>query len=106
MKILALTALVLLSISAFTQRTGSNWPHPPAAADPSVNEQPVAPATPHFRTDPVQLQREAKELLELSESLQPDMDSVVHGLLPKDTLDKLKRIEKLSKHLRGELNHR
>ena len=30
-------------------------------------------------------------------------DSVNHGLLPRDTLQKLKRIEKLSKHLRSEL---
>jgi len=51
----------------------------------------------------VELQREARELLELSQSLQPDMESVNHGILPKDTIEKLKRIEKLSKRLRGEL---
>jgi hypothetical protein len=32
------------------------------------------------------------------------MDQVSRGLLPKDTVEKLKRIEKLSKRLRGELN--
>ena len=31
------------------------------------------------------------------------MESVNHGILPKDAIEKLKRIEKLSKHLRGEL---
>jgi len=31
------------------------------------------------------------------------MESVNHGILPKDTIEKLKRIEKLSKRLRGEL---
>src|SRR2546428_91899 len=51
----------------------------------------------------IEMQREAKELLELSQSLQPDMESVNHGILPKDTIEKLKRIEKLSKRLRGEL---
>jgi hypothetical protein len=63
------------------------------------------PTAPHLKTraDPLELQREAKELLELSQSLQPDMESVNHGILPKDTIEKLKRIEKLSKRLRGEL---
>jgi hypothetical protein len=56
------------------------------------------------RLDPDRLQREAKELLELSQSLQPDMQHLKQGLLPKNTLDKLKRIENLSKHLRGELH--
>jgi len=55
------------------------------------------------KLDPIQLQREARELLELSQSLQPDIESVNRGVLPKDTLDKLKRIQKVAKHLRGEL---
>jgi hypothetical protein len=55
------------------------------------------------RIDPDRLQREAKELLELSQALQPDMQHVKQGLLPKDTVQKLKRIENLSKHLRDEL---
>jgi hypothetical protein len=55
------------------------------------------------RVDPNRLQREAKELLDLSESLQTDLQRVRQGLLPKDTIEKLKRIEKLSKQLRGEL---
>ena len=59
----------------------------------------------HAGTDPVELQREAKELLELSQSLQPDMESLNHGILPKDTIEKLKRIEKLSKRLRTGLAH-
>jgi len=94
----------LLLATAFAQH-GSNWPTPPPPADRSVNVQgPAASSPTRVAADPVQLQREAKELLELSQSLQPDVASVSHGLLPKDTLDKLKRIEKLAKHLRGELN--
>ena len=41
--------------------------------------------------------------LELSQSLQGDIESVNKGLMPKDTVDKLKRIQKLAKHLKGEL---
>ena len=55
------------------------------------------------KVDPVQLQREAHELLDLSQSLQADIESVSQGLHPKDTIDKLKRIQKLAKHLRGEI---
>jgi hypothetical protein len=64
-------------------------------------EQPIAPAA--IKLDPVQLQREGQELLELSQSLQLDIESLNHGLHPKDTIDKLKRIQKLAKHLRGEI---
>lgn len=47
------------------------------------------------RIDPDQLQREGLELLELSQSLQADIDSVNRSLHPKDVVDKLKRIQKL-----------
>jgi len=49
------------------------------------------------------LQRQAQELAELSSSIPADIDRVNHGLLAKDVLQKLKRVEKLSRQLRGEL---
>ena len=82
----------------------SHWPTPPL---PAVTSAPQAkPATTHrsARIDPLQLQREANELSDLAKSLPADMDQVNHGLLPKETIEKLKRIEKLSKRMRGELN--
>ena len=92
---------LLVVVFALPQRQ-NNWPTPPPPAETHMPSS-RAPRTPTVRIDPVQLQREAKELLELSESIQPDIESVSHGLLPKDTADKLKRIEKLAKHLRGEI---
>jgi hypothetical protein len=56
-----------------------------------------------MNVDPAQLQREAHELLDLSQSLQDDIESVNQGLHPKDMIEKLKRIQKLAKHLRGEI---
>jgi len=53
--------------------------------------------------DPVSLERDARELAELSASIPADLERVNRGLLPKDVLEKLKRVEKLSKHLRSEL---
>jgi len=53
--------------------------------------------------DNLQLEREARELSDLAKSVPLDIEQVKQGLLPKDTVEKLKRIEKLAKHLRGEL---
>ena len=64
-------------------------------------EQPIA--QPKVKLDAAQLQREGQELLDLAQSLQADIDSLNHGLHPKDTVDKLKRIQKLAKNLRGEI---
>ena len=48
----------------------------------------------------VQLQKDAKELAELCASVPGDMDGVKQGLMSKDLLERLKRMEKLSKHVR------
>jgi hypothetical protein len=66
-------------------------------------EQTEAIAQSKIKLDPAELQRESRELLELSQSLQGDIESVNKGLMPKDTIDKLKRIQKVAKHLKGEL---
>jgi hypothetical protein len=71
---------------------------PPAAHVPPYSRPAPAP-----RVDPAALQREARELLELSQAVQPDIESLRRGLLSKDLVDKLKRIEKLSKRLRSEI---
>jgi hypothetical protein len=55
------------------------------------------------RASSLQLQKDAKELAGLCASVSDDMDHVRQGLLPKESLDKLKRLEKLSKRVREEL---
>jgi hypothetical protein len=55
------------------------------------------------RASNLQLQKDAKELAELCASIPADMDGVKQGLLPKDVVEKLKRVEKLSKKVRQEL---
>ena len=66
--------------------------------------QSVPFAVPKTHAHRLELQREAKQILELSQSIQPDIEDVNRGVLPKDTIEKLKRIEKLSKHLRGQMD--
>jgi hypothetical protein len=92
------TALIYAAMQTRMATRHGNVP-PAPSPDPSANPG----AEPKIKQEPAQLQREAQELLELSQSLQPDIDSLNHGLLPKDTIGKLKRIEKLSKHLRAEI---
>lgn len=55
------------------------------------------------RINGVQLEQEADELSSLAQSISVDVKSVMRGTLPKGVFEKLKRIEKLSKHLRSEL---
>jgi len=51
----------------------------------------------------VQLQKDAKDLAELCASVPVDMAGIKQGVLAKDVLEKLKRLEKLSKHVREQL---
>jgi hypothetical protein len=47
---------------------------------------------------------QAHELAMLAQTIPEDVSQVTRGTLPKDMSEKLKRIEKLSKTLRGELS--
>lgn len=95
-------ALLLCCIPALAQNRG-NFPSPPPPLAPVP--APNRPTTKVKHLDAVQMQREARELSDLAQSVPADVESVNRGLLPKDLADKLKRIEKLSKHLRGEMGH-
>jgi len=63
-------------------------------------------ATPEELRDRVakaQFQKDLQELSELCNSVPHDMDGVKQGVLSKDVIDRLKRMEKLSKHVREQL---
>jgi hypothetical protein len=51
-----------------------------------------------------QLRQEATDLSTLAASIPPAINQASHGTLPSDLPEKLKKIEKLAKHLRSELN--
>jgi len=63
----------------------------------------ATPTTAARRVDLEQLQKEADDLARTAQTIPADVASVRKGMLPKDVIEKLKQIEKLSKHLRGEL---
>jgi len=54
--------------------------------------------------DAAALRRDAEDLAKLAASVPPDIQNAGKGLLSKDLIQKLKQIEKLSKHLRSELD--
>jgi hypothetical protein len=97
--------LLGLCLSAAGQSVPPGAPIPPGygTSPPTIYLPPYPGRLPALRVDTSELQREARELLQLSQSIQPDIESLSRGLLRKDLTDKLKRIEKLSKHLRGEI---
>ena len=79
-------------------------PPPPASMDADHGK--TAPEEPKLqhRIDLVQLQREADDLARTAQTIPSDVADVRRGTLPKDIIQKLKQIEKLSKRLRSELN--
>jgi len=91
---------VFVTLAASQSRT--HFPTPP---EPMNQEQTAkAPTTSTRRIDLEQVQREADDLARTAQTIPSDVASVRKGMLPKDVIEKLKQIEKLSKHLRGELN--
>lgn len=76
--------------------------HPPAPAEAQPASNPDTSQKKRF--DSVQVGREARELSDLAKSIPLDVEHVNQGLMPKDMIEKLKRIEKLSKHLRTEVS--
>lgn len=93
--------LVLFSVKGESQRHKVIL-NPPAPAD--TQGTPTQAATQRKPFDPVQAERDARELSDLAKSIPLDVEHVNKGLMPKDMIEKLKRIEKLSKHLRSEIS--
>jgi hypothetical protein len=83
---------------------GRKFPTPPEPADRTFNRQKAQESAPRPRVDFVEMQRESRELSDLAHTVPTDMENVTRGLMPKDLIEKLKRIEKLSKHLRSEVS--
>ena len=79
-------------------------PPPPRSMDPDQGK--TGPNEPKLRRRVVMsyVQGEADDLARTAQTIPADIASVRGNTLPKDTLEKLKEIEKLSKRLRSELN--
>jgi hypothetical protein len=101
-----LTALsipvIFCMLSATAMEHRPTYPAAPIPLNSGVTTQ--VPLNGSRRIDVIQLQREADDLAKTAQSIPSDVESVRKGMLPKDVLQKLRQIEKLSKRLRSELN--
>jgi hypothetical protein len=67
-------------------------------------EKDIPPAMqPHAQLDMARLRQDADQLAKLAQTIPSDVLRIQSGMLPKDMSDKLKQIEKLSKHLRSQI---
>jgi hypothetical protein len=79
-------------------------PPPPSMDRDNGKTAPDEPKAPRRQIDLVKLQQEADDLARTAQTIPIDVAGVRQGTLPKDFIEKLRRIEKLSKQLRSELN--
>jgi len=75
----------------------------PMHPEPIQVQKHPSPDDMRARVASLQLQKDAKELAELCASVPSDLAGVNQGLLSQDVVDKLKRMEKLSKRVREQL---
>ncbi len=97
-----LIAIAFLLLASANPQTGNHhFPTPPEPLDQKSQNE--APPTLTRHIDFAQAQKEADELASLAQTVPADVASMRKGMLPKDATEKLKQIEKLSKHLRTQL---
>ena len=95
---------VLLCAVCLRAQHQTRMPPPPPSLDTPKVESKAEQTTAHLHIDFLAAQRDADELARIAQTIPPDVFSVRKGMLPKDVIGKLKQIEKLSKHLRSQLN--
>ena len=93
---------LLFTVGVVAQQPKMSPPPPPL--DPDRNTTPADQKTSRLNVDFLRMQQEADDLARTAQTIPADVISVRKGMLPKDVIEKLKRIEKLSKRLRSELN--
>jgi hypothetical protein len=97
---------VLLSASAlWAQRVRPAGQHQADNAENQFEKSIPGPAHQTQNVDVTRLKQDANELANLAQSIPPDVEQTTKGLLPKDLDQRLKRIEKLAKQLRSQINH-
>jgi hypothetical protein len=98
-----LFALLLSASAACAQHCSQTGQRQADRAEEQFEKSVPPPVHQQRSTDFVKLKDDADELVILSQSIHSGVDDVQKGMLPKDLIEKLKQLEKLSKRLRGEL---
>jgi hypothetical protein len=101
-----LFALLLSASLAWAQgaaRNGNSGQRQADRAEDQFEKTVPPPTRQQSSVDFAKVKSDADELVILSQSIHSGIDDVGKGMLPKDLIDKLKQMEKLSKRLRNEL---
>jgi hypothetical protein len=101
-----LFALLLSASLAWAQgaaRNGNTGQRQADRAEDQFEKTVPPPTRQQSSVDFAKVKNDADELVILSQSIHSGIDDVGKGMLPKDLIDKLKQMEKLSKRLRSEL---
>jgi hypothetical protein len=72
-------------------------------AQAQVEKDIPPPLQPHAQLDLAKLRQDADQLAKLAQTIPADVLRIQSGMLPKDMSEKLKQIERLSKHLRSQI---
>lgn len=102
-------ALMLgVAASSWAQRTSSNWPTPPPAAEQMPQAQGGRRASLEqmqrvAEERRMQLQKDTDRLSQLVKELKQDLDRTPAGALSVDAVKKSKEVEKLAKRVRKEM---
>ncbi|HEX3320038.1 MAG TPA: hypothetical protein VHR84_05015 [Terriglobales bacterium] len=102
-KRMGLLLIMTLYLSVANGQRRENWPKPP---EPAMHDETTQ--TPQARVehrDLSALENDARELEGLAQMVPNDVTSMKKGLMPKEAVDRLKRIEKLAKKMRSEMEH-
>jgi hypothetical protein len=103
-----LLACALLAVVVPSSAIAQGTPIPPGIrqadrAEEQAQRDMPPPTPPHAHVDLIKLRQDADDLARLAQTIPADVASVQRGILPKEMLDKLKQIEKLSKNIRSSL---
>jgi hypothetical protein len=106
MKTSTLLLAFLLSASfAWGQRVRPAGQHQADDAEAQFEKSIPPPVHQPQRLDFTRVRQNANELASLAQTIPTDVDQTTKGILPKDLNAKLKRIEKLAKQLRSQMDH-
>jgi hypothetical protein len=108
MKYVVCTAVLTLSLISECSRAQQDRPFSPGIRDAhqvdlQAERNIPAPLVARAKVNPAAVQQDANELADIAQSLPALVNQTTRGILSTDLNKKLKRIEKLSKRLRGEL---
>jgi hypothetical protein len=96
-------ACLLTSLASAQIRPRAPGQQQARQAEAQMEKNIPPPLVLHSAADSARLRQEADELAKAAQSVPLDIQNIEKGVFPKDMIQKLKRIEKLSKHLRTEL---